>query len=106
MPKKKKSSVTLIVFCVFVVVWLVEMFFFHEKLNEVQIARDAMTLKEEETRKKLEAMERLAEHNREYVNRMLKDPEFRQSEVRARLGVAIPGEVIVREEDAERKAQK
>lgn len=96
-----KSRVPLVIFCSCVVVLALEAFLFYGKISDAREERDAMEKIAEQQSEKLKALEQEAEHLRIYIDRMLKDPEFAEMEVRRRLGYTQDGEVIIREADPE-----
>ncbi len=85
------------IFCL--VLLVVEGFVFYEKISEARESRDALRRKEAETQQQKRDLAELVEYQNKYIDRLLKDVEFRKIEIRQRLGVVEEGEIVIREED-------
>ena len=93
----------LIAFVILIIAWGAELVFFYNKIDDVKETCAAMAQKEAETAERLKEMERIAAYNKNYIDQLLKNREFLEMEARSRLGVAVPGEVVIREENSERR---
>lgn len=96
-----KSGTPLIIFCVCVILLAAETILFYGKISDAREEREAMEKIAKEREEKLRTLEDEAEYLKKYINRMLKDPEFAEMEVRRRLGYTRDGELIIREENSE-----
>lgn len=100
MATSTKSGTPLIIFCICVILLALETVLFYGKISEAREEREAMKKIAQEQEVKLEALENEAEYLKMYINRMLKDPDFADMEMRRRLGYTQEGEVIIRESDS------
>lgn len=78
---------------IFLLVWAIDQYF---EVEKTRISLERIEKKHLEELKKLEA-ER--DYNKEYIHRMLNDPEFYRMEARSKLGVAAPKEIVIRDEN-------
>lgn len=95
-PKKKNSSVSVIIFAALAVFWGVEILFFYESLDSAKEERDRLIAREQEKVAERECLARRAMELREYTDKMLKDSEFIGKEAREITGGAVEGEIVVR----------
>lgn len=93
----EKPRISSVIFCVCVVLLVLEILLFYGKISDAREECEAMKKIAAEQTVKLKALEDEAEYLKSYINRMLKDPEFADMEMRRRLGYTQEGEVIIRE---------